>query len=61
VRGFEQETTGDPAAAAQRIQADDGMSTGIIYRSQYPVFMPGNAGAGGAGAALHAIESELRI
>jgi 2-oxoglutarate ferredoxin oxidoreductase subunit beta len=75
VRGFEAETTSDPAVAAQRIQDDDGMSTGIIYRSDYPAFMSGSEGpgsdgpgsdatgdsAGGEQATLHAIERELRI
>jgi len=42
VRAFTDETTGDPIQAAQRIQADDGMSTGIIFRREYPVFQPGN-------------------
>jgi 2-oxoglutarate ferredoxin oxidoreductase subunit beta len=41
VRPFEQETTGDPVEAAQRIQADDGMSIGIIYRSGYPAYRLG--------------------
>jgi 2-oxoglutarate ferredoxin oxidoreductase subunit beta len=65
VRGFAAETTSDPAIAAQRIQDDDGMSTGIIYRSQYPVFRIGDAGAhsvaGSMGDALRAIESELKL
>jgi 2-oxoglutarate ferredoxin oxidoreductase subunit beta len=57
VRGFEADTTSDPVLAAQRIQADDGMSTGIIYRSDYPVFRPGGA----ASSNLETFESELRI
>jgi 2-oxoglutarate ferredoxin oxidoreductase subunit beta len=61
VRGFEAATTSDPATAAQRIQDDDGMSTGIIYRSQYPVYRFGDHGATADGDALHAIESEFRI
>jgi len=62
VRGFDAEATADPQEAARRIQADDGMSTGIIYRTDYPAFRPGGAPAGaGSADALHAIESELRI
>ena len=61
VRGFEQETTSDPMEAARRIQADDGMSTGIIYRSDYPAFRPGNGEVSDARDTIHAIESELRI
>ena len=61
VRGFEQETTSDPMEAARRIHADDGMSTGIIYRSDYPALQPGNGEVADPGAILDAIESELRI
>jgi 2-oxoglutarate ferredoxin oxidoreductase subunit beta len=61
VRGFEQEATGDPALAAQRIREDDGMSTGIIYRSDYPAFATGGDGAGDTAAVLASIESELRL
>ena len=39
----EDETTDDPIVAAQRIQAGDGMSTGILYRREVPVFQPGGA------------------
>jgi len=41
VRVSEIETTDDPILAVQRIQADDGMSTGILYQRQIPVFQPG--------------------
>ena len=58
VRAFEDECTSDPIAAAQRIQADDGMSTGIIFRREYPVFRPGG---GGNGASLQAFENEFTI
>jgi 2-oxoglutarate ferredoxin oxidoreductase subunit beta len=62
VRGFDSQATADPEEAARRIHADDGMSTGIIYRTDYPAFRPGGASAGaGSADALHAIESELRI
>jgi hypothetical protein len=43
--------------AAGRIQADDGMSMGIIYRNTFPVFQPGGAPA----ARATAIEDEFRI
>jgi 2-oxoglutarate ferredoxin oxidoreductase subunit beta len=61
VRGFELEATSDPMEAARRIQTDDGMSTGIIYRSDYPAFQPGSGAASGQVAAIEAFESELRI
>jgi len=57
VRGFEHEATDDPVVAAGRIQADDGMSMGIIYRNTFPVFQPGGAPA----ARATAIEDEFRI
>jgi 2-oxoglutarate ferredoxin oxidoreductase subunit beta len=60
VRGFDAEATGDPLEADRRIQADDGMSTGIIYRSDYPAFQPGGPSATAA-ASLESMESELRI
>ena len=31
---------------AERIAADDGMSTGIIYRRKFPVYQPGGGEAG---------------
>ncbi|MDT8321041.1 MAG: thiamine pyrophosphate-dependent enzyme [Xanthomonadales bacterium] len=43
VRPFEGGPTGDPILAAQRIQADDGMSFGVIYKNDYPVFQPGGS------------------
>jgi 2-oxoglutarate ferredoxin oxidoreductase subunit beta len=73
VRGFAIEPTDDPVEAARRIQADDGMSIGVVYRNAYPVFRPGGAGgeaggetggeAGGVrgGGSLAAIERELRL
>ena len=57
VRAFADEPTDDPVTAAQRIQADDGMSMGIIYRSEFPVFRPGAP----ASADATAFEDELRI
>ena len=47
----------DPILAAQRIQADDDMSTGIIFRREYAVFQPRDA----AGADLESIEREFVI
>ena len=38
VRAFEHSSTDDAAVAAQRIQADDGLSTGIIYQGELPVW-----------------------
>jgi 2-oxoglutarate ferredoxin oxidoreductase subunit beta len=35
-------STLDAVEAAQRIQADDGMSTGILYRREMPVWQPRN-------------------
>jgi 2-oxoglutarate ferredoxin oxidoreductase subunit beta len=57
VRPFEADPTDDPIVAAQRIQADDGMSTGVVFRASYPVFRPG--GSGGSG--LTEIEQAFRI
>jgi 2-oxoglutarate ferredoxin oxidoreductase subunit beta len=57
VRAFEAETTSNPIEAAQRIHADDGMSTGIIFRNEYPVFQPGT----GIDAGMGSIESEFTI
>jgi 2-oxoglutarate ferredoxin oxidoreductase subunit beta len=57
VRAFADETTADPVEAARRIQSDDGMSMGIIYRRELPVFQPGAP----ARAPAAAIESEFRV
>ena len=43
VHSFEEEPTANPVEAAQRIQADDGMSTGLLYRTEVPVYQPSNA------------------
>ncbi len=40
IRAFEHDSTGDAILAAQRIQADDGQSTGIIYQRELPVWQP---------------------
>ena len=42
VRGFEEGVTSDPGVAAQRLQADDGMSTGLFYQAGGPVWQPDN-------------------
>jgi 2-oxoglutarate ferredoxin oxidoreductase subunit beta len=55
VRALEPEPTSDPVEAAQRIQADDGMSTGIIFQNRYPVFQPGT----GIDSGMGSIESEF--
>ena len=57
VRAFADETTADPLEAARRIQSDDGMSLGIIYRRELPVFQPGAPAREPAAA----IESEFRL
>jgi 2-oxoglutarate ferredoxin oxidoreductase subunit beta len=57
VRVFDEETSSDPVEAAQRIQADDGMSTGIIFSNEYPVFRPGT----GIDRGMGNIESEFTI
>lgn len=40
IRAFEHDTSDDAIIAAQRIQADDGQSTGIIYQRDLPVWQP---------------------
>ena len=50
VRGFDTEATDDAALAAERIRADDGMSTGVIYRRAFPVYQPGGAEPAGDAA-----------
>jgi 2-oxoglutarate ferredoxin oxidoreductase subunit beta len=42
VHAFGDEATANPVEAAKRIQADDGMSTGLLYRTQIPVWQPDN-------------------
>ena len=42
VHAFSEEPTASPVEAAQRIQADDGMSTGLLYRTEVPVWQPPN-------------------
>lgn len=57
VRAFDTEATSNPIEAAQRIQADDGMSMGIIFQNEYPVFRPGT----GVDAGMGSIESEFTV
>ena len=57
VRAFDTETTSNPIEAAQRIQADDGMSMGIIFQNEYPVFRPGT----GVDTGMGSIESEFTV
>ena len=45
-QAFGDETTDDPALAMSRIQADGGLSTGIIYQRRSPVYRPGGGAAG---------------
>jgi 2-oxoglutarate ferredoxin oxidoreductase subunit beta len=40
VRPFADQATSDPITAARRIQADDGMSMGIIFQADYPAWQP---------------------
>jgi len=56
VRAFEEEPTSDPLLAAQRIQADDDMSSGILYQTETPVFQPGQ---GGTAVDVGTFESEF--
>jgi 2-oxoglutarate ferredoxin oxidoreductase subunit beta len=57
VRAFETEETDDPIEAARRVRSDDGLSTGILFRSHFPVFRPPK----GAGSGLASLESEFVI
>jgi 2-oxoglutarate ferredoxin oxidoreductase subunit beta len=41
VRQWQDEPVNDAVEAAHRIHADDGMSTGIVYRAELPVWRPG--------------------
>ncbi len=57
VSAFGEEASSDPIQAAQRIQADDGMSTGIIFQREYPVFQPRCETCG----TIEQIESEFTL
>jgi 2-oxoglutarate ferredoxin oxidoreductase subunit beta len=45
VQVSDETTTDDPILAMQRIQDDDGLSTGIIYQRELPCFRPGGESA----------------
>ena len=57
VRSFDQPPTHIGALAAERLHADDGMSTGVIYQTDYPAFQPD----GGDPGDPDQFESEFRI
>ena len=57
VRGFNAEPTHIAALAAERIHADDGMSTGVIYQTDYPAFQPGGGEPGEPGQ----FDEEFRV
>jgi 2-oxoglutarate ferredoxin oxidoreductase subunit beta len=42
VHPFHDQATDDPVEAAQRIHADDGMSTGLLYQAGIPAWQPAN-------------------
>ncbi len=58
VQPFEVEETSDPMEAMQRVQADDGMSTGFIYRDARPAWRPAQQEAH---ADLERIEAEFTL
>ena len=57
VKPSESEVTDDSVEAAMRIHGDDGMSTGLIYQRQLPVWQPGTE----VTATLAEIEQEFRV
>lgn len=57
VHPFSDPVTDDAAEAARRIQADDGMSVGLIYAQQLPVWQPRNE----ATATVAELEQEFRV
>jgi 2-oxoglutarate ferredoxin oxidoreductase subunit beta len=57
VRPFGWSETSNPIEAATRVQADDGMSIGMIYRDRRPAFQPGGAGGG----SIAALEQEFAL
>ena len=57
VHESEVEATDDPIEAASRIQADDGMSLGIIYAQQLPTWLPPHLSQ----ASLPEIEAEFHL
>jgi 2-oxoglutarate ferredoxin oxidoreductase subunit beta len=61
VRELTDTATADPFVAARRIHEDDGMSTGIIFRDEFPVFQPGPKAGSVADAGPGQFEDELAI
>jgi 2-oxoglutarate ferredoxin oxidoreductase subunit beta len=58
VQKFETGATADPIVAIQRIVADDGMSTGILYQRDLPDLQPGGKAPS---ATLADFESEFEV
>ncbi|MCP5151099.1 MAG: 2-oxoacid:ferredoxin oxidoreductase subunit beta [Chromatiales bacterium] len=59
VRPFDAEPTDDPAEASRRLQADDGMSTGIVLAARRPSWTPSSGGASASATTIEAIEAEI--
>jgi len=57
VHESEEEATDDPIEAARRIQADDGMSLGVIYAQSLPTWLPPHLSQ----ASLAQIEAEFHL
>lgn len=57
VRDFPSGATDDPIEAAARLQADDGMSCGLMFRTQRPVFQP----CGTETATIEQLERQFRV
>ena len=57
VHESEEQATDDPIDAARRIQADDGMSLGVIYAQSLPTWLPPHL----AQASLPEIEAEFHL
>ena len=57
VHESEEEATDDPIEAARRIQADDGMSLGVIYAQSLPTWLPPHLSQ----ASLPEIEAEFHL
>jgi 2-oxoglutarate ferredoxin oxidoreductase subunit beta len=58
VQPFDVEETSDPIEAMHRVQSDDGMSTGFIYRDQRPAWQPATREAS---TDLAVIEAEFML
>lgn len=57
VRPWQEEVTDDPVVAANRIHADDGMSTGLVYQRELPVWQPDLSG----NTPIESIEQEFAL